>query len=170
MLLSKSLLHSPLLFHRLSFSNNHSHFYTTFFFYSQPAALFSVEKSLPNCVKAGRQHTHSLVQSRDNGPPAVSSMSPGLSVPSDHSAATAPTASDTISHYHPSADSAGSRGAPESTGSEDRLSTAAQGVQNRGQGVGPPKNGRCASARYTEMNERLVLTSACMCYVSSGAY
>lgn len=148
-----------------------SHTFTLdFFFYSQPAALFSVEKSLANCVKAGHQRAHSLVQRRDNSPPAVSSMSPGLSAPSDHSAATAPTASDTISHYHPSADAAGSSGGTKSMRSEDRLSTAAQGVQNHGQGVGPPKNGRCASARYTEMNERLVLTSDCMCHDSSRAY
>ncbi len=134
MLLSKSLLHSPLLFHRLSFSNNHSHFYTTFFFYSQPAALFSVEKSLPNCVKAGHQHTHSLVQSRDNGPPAVSSMSPGLSVPSDHSAATAPTASDTISHYHPSADSTGSRGALRARGVKTASAPQLKGFRTAAKG------------------------------------
>lgn len=176
MFLSKSLLYTTLLFLCLSLSNTRSHFYTWFFFfYSQPPALFSVEKSFTNCVKAGHQRTHSLVRSRDNGPPAVSSMSPGLSALSDHSEAAAPssispTASDTISHYHPSADSTGRSGAPKSAGSEDRLCTAARGVQNHSQGAGPPKNGRCASARYTEMNERLVLMSDCVCNVSSRAY
>ncbi|ROJ48039.1 hypothetical protein DPX16_5305 [Anabarilius grahami] len=36
-----------------------------------PPALFSVEKSLTNCVKAGHQRTHILVRSRDNAPPAT---------------------------------------------------------------------------------------------------
>lgn len=69
--------HSPL---SLFVSLEHGHTFTLEFFYSQPPALFSVEKSLRNCVKAGHQRTHT------HGPPAVSSVSPGLSALSNHSA------------------------------------------------------------------------------------
>lgn len=68
MLLSKSLLHSPLLFHRLSFSNNLSHFYTTFFLLPACSFVFSREVSSKLCKSGSSAHTQPSAEQRQRSP------------------------------------------------------------------------------------------------------
>lgn len=91
-------------------------------------------KSLAKGVKAGHEHTHSLVQNGDNGLPVVSSMSPGPSTSTDHRAATAqssisPTQSLIITPQQTPQETAV---APESTGSGDHRGSTGSEAWPRG--------------------------------------